>query len=88
MVRRFKNEEEAYEKWCKEHENGYIFNNAGGKTGNVLHLVGCRHLTSARFIGKYTKCYPKYCSDNLNELIEKADKVSQQYGWRQCKACF
>jgi hypothetical protein len=31
------------------------FNRAGGKMGNVLHIVGgCHHLIAPRYIGTYT----------------------------------
>ncbi len=75
MVSAFFEQENAYEDWCKENINGYVFNNAGGRTGNVLHYVGCRHLTVPSRIGSYTTRYPKYCSNDITELFEIADKV-------------
>ncbi|MFP3391800.1 hypothetical protein [Brevibacillus sp. SIMBA_040] len=88
MVIFFHHREQDYEDWCNEHKEGYVFNHAGGMTGNVLHVVGCKHLTASRYIGTYTTRYPKYCSDNIKELSDKADEVSKPYGWRQCKDCF
>lgn len=87
LVQYFFNQENEYENWCSEHVGGYVFNHAGGNTGNVLHKVGCRHLTVPSRIGTYTTRYPKYCSDDLNELIAKADVVSNPYNWRRCKDC-
>lgn len=52
---KFSHEEKKYREWCKENEKGYVFNRAGGKTGNVLHIVGgCHHLIAPRYIGTYT----------------------------------
>ncbi|PFO05797.1 hypothetical protein COJ85_08945 [Bacillus sp. AFS076308] len=88
MITRFYDLEKFYENWCKENVNGYVFNYAGGKTGNVLHIVGCRHLTVPSRIGTYTTRYPKFCSTDIKLLSDKADEVSNPYGWRRCKACF
>lgn len=88
MVFYFFNQEIAYEDWCSENRNGFVFNRAGGKTGNVLHKVGCRHLTVPSRIGTYTTRYPKYCSNEISELTIKADEISQPNNWRRCKACF
>jgi hypothetical protein len=88
MILFFKDREKDYEAWCKGHEEGLVFNLAGGKTGNVLHYVGCRHLTAPRYIGTYTTRYPKYCSVNIKDLSDKADEVSKPYDWRRCRDCF
>ncbi|MFF3024468.1 hypothetical protein ACFVRR_17735 [Gottfriedia sp. NPDC057948] len=88
MVISFKNQEKAYENWCEQNIKGFVFNNAGGKTGNVLHLVGCRHLTVPTRKGTYTTRYIKYCSDNLEAITFNADEISKPYSWRHCKACF
>ncbi len=88
MITLFHDKEKAYEDWCKKNLNGYVFNNAGGRTGNVLHSVGCRHLTVPSRIGTYTTRYPKFCSSDQDLLSEKADEISQPYGWRRCKDCF
>lgn len=87
LVEYFSNREQEYEDWCKEHVDGYIFNHAGGKTGNVLHKVGCWHLKVPARIGTYTTRYPKYCSDDLTAISDKADVISKPYDWRRCKAC-
>jgi hypothetical protein len=88
LVSLFYNQEKDYEDWCQENIDGYIFNNAGGKTGNVLHKVGCSHLTVTLRIGTYTTRYPKYCSTDITVLSMEADKVSKPYRWRRCKGCF
>jgi hypothetical protein len=88
-VEYFFNREEEYEDWCKRHPNGYIFNHAGGSTGNVFHVVGgCRHLNNPSKVGTYTTRYPKYCFEDLKELSETADQVSKPYEWRKCTDCF
>lgn len=87
MYEYFSNREKDYEKWCKENVEGYVFNHAGGSTGNVLHKVGCQHLTVPSRIGTYTTRYSKYCSDDITTLSEKADEISKPYSWRRCKDC-
>lgn len=87
MVLRFHNQENDYEKWCQENQYGYVFNNAGGRTGNVLHLVSCRHLNTPSRIGTYTTRYPKYCSTEITLLSSIADDNSKPFGWRRCKDC-
>jgi hypothetical protein len=87
MVEYYFNREKDYEDWCSEHIEGYVFNHAGGSTGNVLHKVGCQHLTIPSRIGTYTTLYPKYCSDDVMVLSSKADEISKPYYWRRCKDC-
>ena len=86
VISYFHNQEKAYEEWCKENKDGFVFNRAGGKTGNVLHHVGCWHLTVPSRLGTYTR-YPKYCSTDLIELRQKADEVSLPNSWRKCSVC-
>jgi hypothetical protein len=89
MAEYFYHREKDYEDWCKKNDNGYVFNRAGGKTGNVLHIVGgCRHLASPRYIGTYTTRYPKYCSENLTDIMNTVDVESEPHGWRYCSNCF
>lgn len=83
----YSNREKEYEVWCSEHANGFVFNHAGGSTGNVLHRVGCKHLTVSSRTGTYTTRYPKYCSDEIKFLSSKADEISKPYSWRRCKDC-
>jgi hypothetical protein len=87
-VKEFKDKELEYEEWCKKHKNGYVFNRAGGKTGNVLHTVGCWHLNVPSRKGTYTTRYPKYSSDNLNDLLSVVDGLSKPNNWRECSICF
>ena len=87
MVIYFSNKEEDYLEWCKTNLNGYVFNHAGGATGNVVHRVDCRHLNVPSRAGSYTTRYPKYCSTDKMMIIEKADILSKPYGWRECKDC-
>jgi hypothetical protein len=68
MVEYYPNREKEYEDWCTEHVGGYVFNHAGGSTGNVLHKVGCQHLTVPSRIGTYTTRYPKYCAGDITVL--------------------
>ncbi len=65
-----------------------MFNRAGGPTGNVLHKVGCRHLNVPSRKGTYTTRYPKYCSENINDLKAKVDGLSKPDSWRECSVCF
>lgn len=88
MIYTFSNQEKEYEEWCNQNKHGYVFNNAGGKTGNVLHNVSCTHLSVPSRNGTYTTRYKKYCSTDINEISETGDRVSLPYGWRRCKACF
>lgn len=88
MVISFLQQEEDYEKWCTENKDSYVFNHAGGATGNVLHRVSCWHLNVSSRKGTYTKTYRKYCSNDLEVLIEKAEQVSSSFPWRKCKSCF
>lgn len=88
MYIEFKDKERKYEEWCSNNKNGYVFNKAGGKTGNVLHAVGCWHLNVPSRIGTYTTRYPKYCSDNINDLLAVVDELSKPNGWRECSVCF
>lgn len=83
----FFDREKEYEEWCRENKNGYVFNIAGGKTGNVIHRVQCRHLNVSSRIGTYTTRYPKYCSNNISNLYVKAEEISKPYSWRKCKDC-
>ncbi|MBT2663608.1 hypothetical protein [Bacillus sp. ISL-45] len=87
MIDEFKHKEREYEEWCNNNKKGYVFNRAGGPTGNVLHTVGCRHLNVPSRKGTYTN-YPKYCSINLNDLLAEVDEISKPNGWRKCTACF
>jgi hypothetical protein len=77
MVIEFSNKEIEYEEWCKNNKKGYVFNKAGGKTGNVLHTVDCWHLNVLSRKGTYTTRYPKYCSENLSDLLEVVDRISE-----------
>lgn len=88
MYKEFKDNERGYEEWCSINKNGYVFNRAGGPTGNVLHTVGCWHLNVPSRKGTYTTRYPKFCSDDLSDLLPKLDKLSEPNGWRECSACF
>jgi hypothetical protein len=88
VVIEFKHKECEYEEWCNTHNNGYVFNKAGGKTGNVLHTVECWHLNVPSRKGTYTTRYPKYCSENLNDLLAVVDELSKPNSWRECTACF
>ncbi|WP_066255597.1 hypothetical protein [Neobacillus drentensis] len=87
-VKEFKDKELEYEEWCEKHQNGYVFNRAGGKTGNVLHTVGCWHLNVPSRKGTYTTRYPKYCSENLADLLSVVDGLSKPNSWRECSICF
>jgi hypothetical protein len=87
MVLKFSNKEIEYEEWCKVNRKGFVFNRAGGKTGNVLHMVECWHLNVPSRKGTYTTRYPKYCSDNLSDLLEVVDSLSEPNSWRECSAC-
>lgn len=87
MVVKFENREREYEEWCSNNKNGYVFNRAGGTTGNVLHTVECWHLNVPTRKGTYTTRYPKYCSENLNDLLAVVDKLSEPNSWRQCTTC-
>ncbi|MBY0144325.1 hypothetical protein [Neobacillus niacini] len=87
MVVKFENKEREYEEWCSNYKNGYVFNRAGGKTGNVLHTVDCWHLNVPTRKGTYTTRYPKYCSENLTDLLAVADELSKPNSWRECTAC-
>lgn len=88
MYKEFKGKEREYEEWCDKNKNRYVFNRAGGKTGNVLHTVGCWHLNVPSRKGTYTTRYPKYCSDNINDLLAVIDELSKPNSWRECSACF
>jgi hypothetical protein len=87
VYKEFKNQEREYEEWCNNNKNGYVFNKAGGKTGNVLHTVDCRYLNVPSLKGTYTTRYPKYCSENLNDLLTVLDELSKPNSWRECTAC-
>jgi hypothetical protein len=87
MVIKFENKERDYEEWCSNNKKGYVFNKAGGKTGNVLHTVDCWHLNVPSRKGTYTTRYPKYCSENLNDLLAVVDELSKPNSWRECSAC-
>lgn len=52
---------------CISNRNGYVFSKAGGRTGDVLHKVDCRHLNIPFRRGIYTTCYHKYCSGSLKD---------------------
>jgi hypothetical protein len=88
MVIQFKDKEVEYKEWCDTHKDGYVFNMAGGPTGNVLHVVSCWHLKVPSRKGTYTTRYPKYCSNNLNDLMEVVEEISKPNSWRECTACF
>lgn len=89
MAEYFYDREKEYEVWCEKNVKGYVFNRAGGKTGNVLHIVGgCHHLASPRYIGTYTTRYPKYCSVDLTDITNTSTTESKPNGWRHCKKCF
>ncbi|PEJ52379.1 hypothetical protein CN692_21960 [Bacillus sp. AFS002410] len=82
-----KHQDNEFENWCKVNTNGFVFNYAKGTTGNVLHRVGCYHLNVQARKGRYT-FHPKYCSNDLIKLSERADELSKTDGWRACKNCF
>lgn len=87
MVIEFSNNEVEFEEWCSNNKYGYVFNRAGGKTGNLLHTVGCWHLNVASRKGTYTTRYPKYCSENISDLLMVVDRLSKPNSWRECSAC-
>lgn len=89
MIEYFSNRETEYEEWCVQHPHGFIFNHAGGQTGNVMHRVrGCYFISADRFKGIWTTRYPKYCSEYKTILALEADRVSKPFPWRECKYCF
>lgn len=46
------------------------------KQVNILHKVEGWHLNVPSRKGTYTTRYPKYCSDNYNDLLSELDKLS------------
>jgi hypothetical protein len=87
LVLEFKDKEHEYEEWCNTYKQGYVFNRAGGTTGNVLHMVGCWHLNVPSRKGTYTTRYPKYCSENIIDILAEIDKLSEPNSWRECSVC-
>lgn len=87
MIESFKDQEKEYEDWCNANIDGFVFNYAKGKTGNVLHNVGCYYLNTPSRKGRYT-FHKKICSNDLKRLTEIAYEVSESDGWRSCRSCF
>lgn len=86
----FSNDDQGYEKWLKENENGFVFNHYGGtnasKDMNKLHQSNCRYLHRKQDEGKRTTAYPKICSSDLRDLEAQVAQLRGK-SWVYCKSC-
>jgi len=93
MVLHFVENDIEYENWCKENTNGYVFNCFGGKENksdmNIIHKADCPYLWRKKDEGKRTTRYSKYCSRDLDTLINFVQK-ERGSSWKYCKSnsCF
>jgi hypothetical protein len=88
VIRIFKHDEPGYQSWLEENPEGFVFNHLGGRDPkyNIIHNASCRHLHRPADEGVRTNV-EKICSDNLEELMNKATGLRGPAGWGCCKVC-
>ena len=88
MIHRFKNLENDYLFWLNENPKGFVMNHFGSNdpTYNRIHKASCFTLHRKSDDGARTR-YEKVCSNNLDELVGKANDLRGTNGWGYCKLC-
>ena len=88
MLRVFKKNEDGYLLWLDENPNGFVFNHFGGNdpTYNLIHNAVCAFLYRPSDEGVRTNV-EKVCSDDMEELTNKATELRGDTGWGYCKVC-
>lgn len=81
-MQRFTNDEAGFQNWCREHPRGYVLNQVGNSSAEMvtIHKAACRHLAGAR------PGTERICSGDLFELEKIAADLGGLY-WRHCRAC-
>lgn len=90
MILVFVEDEIGFANWSNNNKNGYVLN-TNGKTSytkctNKIHRPDCGTLNMEKH--KYsmtTKDHEKYCSNDLNTIIDKADSLEPS--WEYCGNC-
>lgn len=83
----FKNNEDAYQEWCEQHKDGYVFNHFGGNKSeyNVVHHVQCRTLWIDKYADRRT-VIEKWCDTELEELV-RAVEGKRRNSFKYCSVC-
>ena len=85
----YENEEEAYQRWMKNNQAGFVLNSPKQRSVNphlMLHKASCFHIQPTDDRWDYTTgAYKKICSLSKQELIDWAKKTSSDFN--QCTTC-
>lgn len=83
----FFKDEEGFIKWCKENKGGFVFNFFQRTyPDNIIHYVDCIHLWYKHNEGKRTTLRRKFCSSDIQELINLANELCRD-SWKFCRTC-
>lgn len=84
----FKDDDEGFRNWLREHARGFYLNAARNPSGDevLLHQVGCTHVGDASPGGKWTETFIKVCSASKTEL-EAWSRTTAGQEPRQCQSC-
>jgi len=90
MIRKFHQNEPAYERWLRN-TGGYVYNDFGGSNVNYkkLHKSDCRMLHNIRS-GQMKTSVRKICSSDLSELERYVNQKRgpEGVGYSLCTFCF